>query len=141
LQFEFTRDRIDPRLLEQSVRSDQDGAVVTFLGTTRDHHDGKAVLRLGYEAYEEMATVVVLRILGEVADLHDIGRARAVHRLGEVPVGDASIAVVVAAAHRGPAFEACRAIMDRIKHQAPIFKREVTADGSHWVGELPRPSS
>jgi molybdopterin synthase catalytic subunit len=70
-----------------------------------------------------------------------ITRARVVHRLGEVPVGEASVVVVVASAHRGPAFDACRFLMDRLKNEVPIWKREKLrdGDGERWIGDLPKP--
>jgi molybdopterin synthase catalytic subunit len=138
--FAFTAAPIDRAGLERSARTDADGAVVTFLGVARDHHAGRRVVRLAYEAYEEMASEVVARILVDARTRFAVGQVRAVHRLGVVPVGEAAVAVCVAAPHRGPAFDACRHVMDRIKHEAPIFKREDYADGSAWVGEPPRPA-
>lgn len=138
----FTREVVDPRLLEQEVRTDHDGAVVTFTGVTRDHNEGQTVSELGYEAYVEMAVPVIERIFAAAAGRFPIGRARVVHRLGPVPVGGISICVVVAAPHRGAAFDACRYLMDRIKAEAPVFKRERLTDGSaRWIGDLARPRS
>jgi molybdopterin converting factor subunit 1 len=140
-RFAFQTTALDPRELERACRSDADGALVTFVGMTRDHHDGARVRGLAYEAYVEMAEPLMTRILDEVAATHAIGRVCVRHRLGAVPVGEASVVVVVAAAHRGPAFDAARAIMDRLKAEVPIFKREDLDGpdaGSRWVGELPR---
>ncbi len=139
-RFVFSRAPLDPRVLEDEVRSDQDGAVVTFTGVTRDHHDGRAVAALSYEAYEEMAMKSMVEIFEAALREFRIGRARVAHRLGEVPVGEASVVVVVAAAHRGPAIDACRFLMDRLKASVPIFKRERyrdAAEGERWVGDLP----
>src|SRR5690606_32527995 len=133
---------LDPRALEAECRSDVDGAVVTFAGVTRDHNDGRAVRGLSYEAYAEMAQQVMDGILRELTAGDGIGRVRVAHRLGDVPIGEASVVVVVAAPHRAPAFDACRRIMDRLKAEVPIFKKEWFADpagGSRWVGELPKP--
>ena len=137
--FEFSQQQLDPRPLEERVRQDLDGAIVTFHGVTRDHHEGRAVARLAYEAYEPMAIEKGLALLEEIAASQEISRMHVVHRLGEVPIGEASILVVVASAHRGPAFEAARQAMDRIKGEVPIFKKEFFADseGTHWVGDLP----
>jgi molybdopterin synthase catalytic subunit len=132
---------LDPRSLEQQVRRDADGAVVTFAGVSRDHNEGRAVEGLSYEAYDEMAAKVMADLFDEAAEKFEIGRARVAHRLGEVPIGEASVLVVVGSPHRGPAFEACRYLMDRIKERLPIFKKERFAgpDGeTHWVGELPK---
>lgn len=139
--FELVDGPLDARALEAACRTDGDGAVVTFAGVTRDHNDGQAVRGLCYEAYEEMARPVMERILAEALAAHEVGRIRVAHRLGEVPVGEASVLVVVAAAHRGPAFDACRAVMDRLKAEVPIFKKEWLdgpGGGARWVGELPR---
>ncbi len=142
-RFELVDGPLDPRPLEAEARTDHDGAVVTFAGVTRDHNDGATVTGLRYEAYAEMAHDMMARLMAEVASRHDIGRIRVAHRLGEVPIGEASVLVVVAAAHRGPAFDACRELMDRLKAEVPIFKQERLAGGggdTRWVGELPRPS-
>lgn len=137
--FSFSQEVLEPRALEDAVRSDADGAIVTFLGVTRNHHDGKRVRGLAYEAYEEMACGKALAILDEVCAAHEVSRVHVVHRLGEVPIGEASIVVVAASAHRGPAFEAARDVMDRIKKEVPIFKREFFEgeEPSRWVGDLP----
>jgi molybdopterin converting factor subunit 1 len=132
---------IDPRALEDACRTDRDGAVVTFVGVTRNHHDGRAVRGLSYEAYAEMAEPVMQRIFAEIRIDRELGRMRVAHRLGDVPVGAASVVVVVAAPHRAPAFDACRELMDRLKAEVPIFKKEWFDEpdgGSQWVGELPR---
>jgi molybdopterin synthase catalytic subunit len=140
-RFELVDGPLDARPLEAACRSDRDGALVTFAGVTRDHNQGQQVRGLRYEAYAEMAVPVMERILAEVAAAHEVGRIRVAHRLGEVPIGEASVVVVVAAPHRGPAFDACRAVMDRLKAEVPIFKQEVLDGpdgGARWVGELPR---
>ena len=143
-RFELVHGPLDPRRLESEVRTDRDGAVVTFSGVTRDHNDGRAVAGLAYEAYAEMVQKVFAAIVDDAFGSFDITRVRVAHRLGDVPIGEASVLVVVAAEHRGPAFDACRALMDRIKAELPIFKKETLAGpdgGSHWVGELPTAES
>ncbi len=139
-RFDLVEGVIDPRALERECRTDGDGAVVTFAGTTRDHNEGAAVVSLRYEAYAEMASRVMGAIFEEAVKRFPITRARVVHRLGLVPVGETSVLVVVSSAHRGPAFDACRWLMDRVKHEVPIWKREQlrSGDGSRWIGELPR---
>jgi molybdopterin converting factor subunit 1 len=140
-RFDLVHAVLDARALEQECRTDADGAVVTFTGTTRDHNDGAAVLSLRYEAYTEMAQRVMCGLFEEAIKRFPITRARVAHRLGDVPVGEASVVVVVASPHRGPAFDACRFLMDRVKHEVPIWKREQLRDerGVRWVGDLPRP--
>ena len=142
-RFDLTEGELDPRALEQECRTDRDGAVVTFAGTTRDHNDGAQVISLSYEAYTEMAQRVMCVLFEEAVKRFPITRARVAHRLGEVPVGEASVIVVVASAHRGPAFEACRFLMDRLKDEVPIWKREKLCDGAgeRWIGDLPKPAT
>ena len=139
--FVLTDEALDPRALEAECRTDADGALVTFLGTTRDHNDGARVVSLRYEAYAEMAQATMAAIFAAARERFVFTRARIAHRLGEVPVGATSVVVVVAAPHRGPAFDACRYLMDRLKHEVPIWKRELLRDGhgERWIGELPQP--
>lgn len=138
-RIDLQHEPLDPRALEAEVRSDGDGAVVTFAGVTRNHNDGRSVAALSYEAYDEMVAKVMVPIFEEALKRFSITRARVAHRLGAVPVGETSVLVVVAAVHRGAAFDACRFLMDRVKAQLPIFKKESFADGSgsRWVGDLP----
>jgi molybdopterin synthase catalytic subunit len=140
-RFDIVDGVIDPRPLETECRTDADGAVVTFAGTTRNHNEGAEVLSLSYETYTEMAQRVMCALFEEAVKRFPITRARVVHRLGEVPVGEASVVVVVASAHRGPAFDACRFLMDRLKNEVPIWKREKLkdGDGERWIGDLPKP--
>jgi molybdopterin synthase catalytic subunit len=121
------------RLLSAAARPDC-GAVVLFLGTTRDHHEGREVLRLEYEAYRPMALAALDQIERDTVERHAVASCRIVHRLGEVPAADASVAVVVAAAHRSEAFDATRWAMDQVKGTAPIWKKEHYAGGgAEWV--------
>jgi molybdopterin synthase catalytic subunit len=117
--------------------------VVAFTGTTRDHNEGAAVVSLAYEAYEEMAQATMAAIFAAARTKFPFTRARVAHRLGEVPVGEASVVVVVSSPHRGDAFDACRFLMDRLKHEVPIWKRERLRDGAgeRWIGDLPRPEA
>ncbi len=121
------------RLLAGAARPDC-GAVVLFLGTTRDHHEGREVVRLEYEAYRPMALAALERTEREAVERHAVASCRIVHRLGVVPPAEASIAVVVAAAHRAAAFDATRWAMDRVKDTVPIWKKEHYAGGdAGWV--------
>lgn len=142
-RFDLTEGELDPRALELECRTDRDGAVVTFTGTTRDHNDGAQVISLSYEAYTEMAQRVMCVLFEEAVKRFPITRARVAHRLGDVPVGEASVIVVVASPHRAPAFEACRFLMDRLKDEVPIWKREKLRDGAgeRWIGDLPKPAT
>jgi molybdopterin synthase catalytic subunit len=139
-RFDLVDGPLDARALEAECRTDRDGAVVTFTGTTRDHNEGAEVLSLSYETYTEMAQRVMCGLFEEAVKRFPITRARVAHRLGEVPVGEASVVVVVASPHRGPAFDACRFLMDRLKDEVPIWKREKLrdGDGERWIGDLPK---
>jgi molybdopterin synthase catalytic subunit len=126
-----------PALAAAAARPDC-GAVLTFLGTTRDHHEGRRVLSLEYEAYEPMARTAMARIEREAVERFAIRSCAIVHRLGEVPPAEASVAVVVAAAHRGPAFDACRWAMDELKRSVPVWKKErFEGGGDAWVEGTP----
>lgn len=139
-KFEFCSEPLERSAFEVGLRSDADGAIVSFAGVTRDHHEGQSVEGLSYEAYEEMAVEVGMRLLESVLERHEIRRAWVQHRLGPVPIGEASVLIAVASAHRGPAFAACAEVMDRIKKEVPIFKRETLRSGDQrWVGDLPDP--
>jgi molybdopterin synthase catalytic subunit len=108
------------------------GAIVTFQGITR------SVERLDYEAYREMAEERMAKILAECVQRHGLEAAGAEHRVGPVPLGEPSVIVAVSAAHREEAFAGAREAIDRIKGEAPIWKREVDDGDSHWVeGEQP----
>ena len=125
---------IDPRALVESVMRRSDGAYVLFEGVVRDHHEGKAVESIFYDAYRPMAEKEIETIVREVqAQFPDVALA-VVHRLGHLVVGDASIAIVAASPHRAEAFAACRLVIDRIKETVPIWKKERGPDGEEWVG-------
>jgi molybdopterin synthase catalytic subunit len=119
--------------LVERVRDPRAGAVVTFQGVTR------AVERLDYEAYVEMAEQRIAGIVAEAIDRHALCAAAAEHRVGTVPLSEPSVAVAVSAPHRGEAFAGARELIDRIKAEAPIWKREVDGGEGRWVeGTRPR---
>ena len=125
------------RLIADAARPDC-GAVALFLGTTRDHHRGRRVVRLAYEAHEPMARAALGRLAAAAARRWGAARCHIVHRLGEVPIGEASVAVIVTAAHRASAFDACRWAMDTLKRTVPIWKKEFFAEGdAEWVEGTP----
>jgi molybdopterin synthase catalytic subunit len=120
-------------LLARAARPDC-GAIALFLGTSRDHHEGRKVARLAYEAYEPMALAALETLERGVCARYAVASCRIVHRLGDVPLTEASVAVVVAAPHRGPVFDACRWAMDELKRNVPIWKKEFYAEGGEaWV--------
>ena len=112
------------------------GAIATFLGTTRRTNRGRNVLKLEYEAYREMAESELRRIGDEAARRWQICRVAIVHRVGEVPLGEASVAIAVSAPHRAEAIHACHFAIDRLKHVAPIWKKEYFEGGEVWIGSL-----
>jgi molybdopterin synthase catalytic subunit len=111
------------------------GAEVTFDGRVRNHNDGRVVSRLEYHAYPALALTTGRRILEEETARHGILRAVAVHRTGPLDIGESAVWVGVASVHRVPAFDALRAIIERLKYEVPVWKKETYADGStEWVG-------
>ncbi len=138
--------------LTMRLATPADGAVVAFLGRTRvtpgtpapgeeveaARHADRAVESLAYEAYDAMALDVLGEIADEIAARFGVERLAIVHRTGDVPLGDASIAVVAVAAHRGDAFDAARYAIDETKARAPIWKAERFADGQVWIGHPAR---
>jgi molybdopterin synthase catalytic subunit len=130
----LTDDPIDPQALVRRVMRPSDGAYVLFEGVVRDHHEGKAVESIVYEAYRPMAEREMEKILRDVAAQFPDAALAALHRLGHLVVGDSSIAIVASAPHRAEAFAACRMVIDRIKETVPIWKKERGPDGEEWVG-------
>jgi molybdopterin synthase catalytic subunit len=110
------------------------GAVCVFLGTVRDHNDGRAVVKLEYEAYAAMAIAEMTRIADELASEIAGVRLAIVHRTGALDVGDVAVVCAASAPHRGEAYRACRALIDRVKARVPIWKREHGPEGAYWVG-------
>jgi molybdopterin synthase catalytic subunit len=135
---ELVRSPIDvAKLIKEASRPDC-GAVSLFIGNSRDHNEGRKVARLEYEAYEPMAIAALEKLERDAAKKFQIATCRIVHRLGEVPLAEASVAVVVAAAHRQPAFDACQWAMNELKRSAPIWKKEFFAAGDgEWVKGTP----
>jgi molybdopterin synthase catalytic subunit len=117
-----------------------DGALCLFLGVVRNENAGQPVTHLEYEAYEEMALAVMDGIEAETRRRWAVTDVRLVHRLGRLAIGEASVAVAVAAPHRAEAFAACRFAIDALKAKAPIWKKEFYADGSAWLEGSPSPA-
>jgi len=126
---------IDVGALIDAAHRPDCGAIATFVGTTRVDESGDASVEyLEYEAYQPMADRKLEEIGAEIEERWDVGHVSIVHRLGRVNPGEASVAIVVASPRRGPAFEASRYAIERIKEVVPIWKREVWSDGYIWVG-------
>lgn len=117
------------------VKTPEAGAIDIFLGTTRNHSDGRKVIHLEYEAYEPMATSMMQELESRACATWPVHRIAIIHRIGKVDVGETSVAIAVSASHRKDAFEACRFVIDELKKNVPIWKREFFADGSvEWSG-------
>lgn len=119
----------------QAVAGNDAGCVVEFRGTVRDNARGKAVLRLEYQAYAPMVKAEMQRIADDVGARHQILRVAVVHSYGTVAVGGCSVVVAIAGAHRAEAFRASIEFMDALKDRIPIWKKEIYADGSSWIGQ------
>jgi molybdopterin converting factor subunit 1 len=126
-----TEEELSVEELSRMVGRPEAGAIVTFQGTTR------AVERLDYEAYVEMAEEKIVAIVAEAIDRHGLCAAAAEHRIGSVPLGEPSVLVAVSASHREEAFGGAREIIDRIKAEAPIWKKEIQGSGGGWVAGTP----
>jgi molybdopterin synthase catalytic subunit len=132
--FRIVRRRIDLAALDRAVRDPRAGAVVTFVGTTRNENAGRRVRRLEYEAFASMATKEMRGLAAAAVRRWTVRKVAMVHRIGVVPVGEASVAIAVSAGHRGEAFEACRWLIDRLKEIVPIWKKEHYRGGEIWIG-------
>lgn len=133
--FRLTSEPLDLAALRRAVSDPHAGAVAVFEGTVRNHHQGRAVLRLEYEAHTAVAEKEGNRIVSEAVKRFGLDHAEAVHRVGVLAIEESAVIVVVSSAHRAAAFEACRFIIDEIKHRVPIWKKEYYRDGSaEWVG-------
>lgn len=130
---ELTAHPLDPDQFTAAVRRNTNGAVVTFLGTTRDNFDGKRVLTLEYEAFDEMAVKKLAEVRQELLAEFGLDEIAIGHRTGTVGIGEISLVVAVGSPHRKEGFDACHKAVDRIKEVVPIWKKEVYEDGSRWV--------
>jgi molybdopterin synthase catalytic subunit len=125
---------IDVAAVTAAVADAATGATVIFIGTTRDHNEGRRVTRLEYEAYPEMALAEMRKIGAAARQRWPITRIAIVHRVGVVPTGEASVVIAVSAGHRRAAFEACQFAIDRLKEIVPIWKKEHFEGGAVWIG-------
>jgi molybdopterin synthase catalytic subunit len=126
-------ERLDVAALVDSVRRDDCGGIVVFEGTVRSPNHGHQVLALEYEAWEDRVPAQLQGFAAETAARHGLGAALAVHRVGRVEVGDAAVVVVAVSAHRDAAFVAASELIDRVKAEGWIWKKELRADGELWV--------
>jgi molybdopterin synthase catalytic subunit len=132
-RFRLVREPIDSRALRAGLTRPEDGAVVLFEGTVRNHARGRKVVALEYHAYESMALRQLEEVGARTRSGYEVRDVAIVHRLGRLDPGETSVAIVVAAAHRIPAFAACRFAIDTLKQIVPIWKKEYYEDGGVWI--------
>jgi len=135
----LTREPIPADALIAAIKQGSDGAVVVFDGIVRDNTRGRDTLYLDYEAYEEMAAKQIAELAGQAVERFGVRGVTLVHRLGRLQIGETSVLIVVASAHRGAAFEACRWLIDTLKKTVPIWKKETFTDGAVWADGEPFP--
>ncbi len=132
--FEITDEVLTTDAEAEAVRAPDCGAVVAFLGTVRSPSRGREVRYLEYEAYPEMAVRKMEQIAAEIRERWGLTRVAIRHRTGRLEVGEASVAIGIAAPHRHEAFDACEYAIVRLKRIVPVWKKEVWADGEEWIG-------
>ena len=134
MQIAIVREVIDAGSITAALKAGADGAVCVFDGIVRDNTRGRRTLYLDYEAYEEMALNQMRSLAEEAIAKFGVRDIAVVHRLGRLYVGESSVLIAVASAHRGAAFDACRWLIDTLKKTVPIWKKEQFEDGDVWVG-------
>lgn len=134
------RSPIDTSSVLEGIKRGEDGAAVVFEGVVRNETRGRKTLYLDYEAYEEMALRQMESLAAQALTQLQIREVALVHRLGRLQIGETSVLIVVAAAHRAPAFDACRWLIDMLKRTVPIWKKEYFEDGAVWADGEPFPA-
>jgi len=137
----IVRSAIDLEGIVAGLRRGEDGAVLVFEGVVRNQTRGRKTLYLNYEAYEPMARQEMEALATEALQKYQIRDVALVHRLGRLEIGETSVLVAVASAHRAAAFEACRWLIDTLKRTVPIWKKEYFEDGAVWADGEPFPES
>ena len=135
----ITRKVIDAQTITEPIKAASDGAVCIFDGIVRDNSRGRRTLYLDYEAYEEMALKQMESLATEALGKFSVRDVRIVHRLGKLEIGESSVLIAVASAHRAAAFDACRWVIDTLKKSVPIWKKEHFEDGAVWADGDPFP--
>lgn len=131
---EISATDLDPTVVLARARTTRCGGLVLFSGDVREWNQGQTVVRLEYEAYESLAIKTMREILGAAATRWSLGAAGCIHRVGVLSPGESAVLVVAAAPHRAAAYEANQYIIHHVKHEAPIWKKEVYVDGTHQWG-------
>lgn len=132
--FRITAEPLDVAAAVAEAASDEAGAVATFVGTVRRRSRGRTVLYLEYEAFEEMAEPMLLRLADGLKGRHGLSEVAIHHRVGRVEIGEPSVVIAVSAPHRAAALEACREAIDTLKETIPLWKKEVYEGGEEWIG-------
>jgi MoaE-MoaD fusion protein len=135
----LTRESIKTAVVVSAIKHPEDGAVATFDGIVRNHSRGRPALYLDYTAYEAMALRKMEQLAQQALANYAIRDVRLVHRLGRLQIGETSVYIAVASAHRAAAFDACRWLIDTLKKTVPIWKKEYFADGAVWADGEPFP--
>jgi molybdopterin synthase catalytic subunit len=139
---QVTRDIIEPQAVLALVGTPADGAAILFLGTVREQNEGRAVSGMRYDAFVEMADPVLREIAAEASARAGSERIAVVHRIGELAIGDVSVAIAVSTPHRSEAFDAARFIIEQIKVRVPVWKHEHYVDGnSRWLAGVTPPEA
>ena len=136
----LTREVIDAESLVRAAKQGEDGAVVVFDGIVRNNSRGRQTLFLDYEAYEEMAMKQMRELSGDAVKKFGVRHVSIMHRLGRLQVGETSVLIIVASAHRAQAYEASRWLIDTLKKTVPIWKKETFVDGAVWADGEPFPT-
>jgi molybdopterin synthase catalytic subunit len=136
----IVRDPIETKGILDRIKHDEDGASVVFEGVVRNQTRGRRTLYLDYEAYEEMALRQMEGLAEQARKQFQVREVALVHRLGRLEIGETSVLIVVASAHRGAAFDACRWLIDTLKRTVPIWKKEYFEDGAVWADGEPFPA-
>lgn len=139
MRVEIRNEMIPAVEIVAELKAGSDGAVCVFDGIVRDNTRGRKTLYLEYEAYREMALEQMRSLAEEAIENFGVRDVAMVHRLGRLYVGETSVLIAVASAHRGAAFDACRWLIDTLKRTIPIWKKEQFADGAIWVDGEPFP--
>jgi molybdopterin synthase catalytic subunit/molybdopterin converting factor small subunit len=139
-QVSIIREAINTPAMVEKLKRAEDGAVVVFEGVVRNQTRGRRTLYLDYEAYEEMASQQLTALANEARQKFPIRDIAIVHRLGRLEIGETSVLIAVASAHRGAAFDACRWLIDTLKRTIPIWKKEYFEDGAVWADGEPFPA-
>ena len=132
--FRLSAEPLSVDAVVDEVKSENAGAIATFVGTTRVHSRDRTVRHLDYEAYEEMAEQVMAQIAAELVGRYELCAIAIHHRTGRVDIGEASVMIAVSAPHRQDALAACRDAIDTLKERVPLWKKEVYEGGEEWIG-------